>query len=124
MDNTTLLKLIIIEFKKMVAGKIHFAPKPEQIQSTAQVWFETIYDEFPKPDQIEIPRIQEAFSTLRKTCNQWPTASDLLKALPPYSRQYHLAGPLPTKEECERGKAAIKNIMENVLGDDENETNI
>lgn len=116
MNNKTLLNLVIREFKTMIASKMNFAPTADQIQATAKVWCETIHDEFHMPDETEVPRIAVAFRALRKEHNLWPTPSDLLKALPPYPRRYHLAEPPPSGEECERGKAAIENIVNNIIG--------
>lgn len=117
MNQQTLISVIVRELNKLSALSLSFAPRPEMIQKTAEVWIETLSTEFTQRDEVEIRRIQFAFSELRKKSDKWPSPAMFVSCLPPYKKQYEIAGPPPTEEECQTGQAAIKNIIQMLSGE-------
>lgn len=74
--------------QRLYALSLQSTPAADTIQSTAQVWIETLWEHKEMWIEADAQRIQKTFQTLTLECERWPTPKDFIKFLPPREQEF------------------------------------
>ena len=83
MDNQWLKKLILEELSTLLLGHIPFSPSNEKFPAVVIFWVEAFQTEIGMiNEEIDAPRILEAFRRAKPKLNQWPIPHQTLIETP------------------------------------------
>jgi len=102
-----LFDLVFAELHIMLARSLDYAPAADELTYVAETMAKDLQSDGIASDQIDLQRLQVAFTRHGKTQTRWPTAYHIKSALP--NRQQFLSVALPPSDE-EKAKQRERDI--------------
>ena len=84
--------MITKQLQLLMAMHLDFSPTdPKVVKGTKEVWIEAFRDELGLAiEQVDAPRIEQAFRKVRRKLYKWPSPAMVLEHLPPRPPRRHL----------------------------------
>ncbi len=97
-------------FQQLVVLALPGAPAVEMLPATAELWLMMLGD-MELDEEIDRPRIRQAFKLLYTHLKQWPQLEALIANLPPRPQKVQ-APPPRTEQQHADGAARLKDILD------------
>ncbi|WP_298434511.1 hypothetical protein [Geobacter sp.] len=95
----------------IVALNLKGAPAVDTVTLSADIWHATLKTKLTV-EQVDTPRLSQAFGLLFPTLTEWPQPKQLIELLPPRPERAKLPSIRPTDEQLAEGRAHLRALRE------------
>jgi hypothetical protein len=97
----------------LVSARLPGFPSADTVKATARVWLNAILDAHVVfSEEVDRPRVRQAFRTLTRVCYQWPSPRTFLDHLPPRPPVQALPEPPMSEEKMARNQRMVRDLID------------